>query len=170
MTSRASRPDAERRRAAFVEAFGEELTRSGMNRMAARAFAAIAASDGGQRTAADLSEELRASPAAISGAVRYLEQVDMIRRSRPLGSRRDVFSLTDDVWYEALTHRGSVVERWRDMSPSERDAWRRLVHYLANTPPMPQGVDPLPPFLRLDPNLATPASSGNVPLATNSLP
>jgi DNA-binding transcriptional regulator GbsR (MarR family) len=115
MTSRASRPDAERRRTAFVEAFGEELTRSGMNRMAARAFAAIAASDGGQRTAADLSEELRASPAAISGAVRYLEQVDMIRRSRPLGSRRDVFSLTDDVWYEALTHRGSVVERWRDM-------------------------------------------------------
>lgn len=83
--------------------------------MAARAFAAIAASDEGQRTAAELSEELRASPAAVSGAVRYLEQVDLIRRSRPLGSRRDIFALTDDVWYEAVTHRGSVIERWRDM-------------------------------------------------------
>lgn len=107
-------PDASVR-VAFVEEFGEELTRSGMNRMAARTFAAIASSDEGALTAAELRETLQASPAAISGAVRYLEQVDMIRRSRPLGSRRDIYSLTDDVWYEALTQRGTVVDRWRDV-------------------------------------------------------
>ncbi|AKU14939.1 GbsR/MarR family transcriptional regulator [Luteipulveratus mongoliensis] len=102
-------------RAHFVEAFGDELIRGGLNRMPARVFASIAASDEGRRTAAELGEELQASAAAISGAVRYLEQVDMVRRSRPPGSRRDVFALTNDMWYEALTHRGSVIERWRDI-------------------------------------------------------
>jgi hypothetical protein len=58
------------------------------------------------------------------------------------------------------------VERWREMSPSERDAWQRLVRYLAQAPPMPQGLDPLPPALRLDPNLAAPATPDES-LATN---
>ncbi|MBI3851952.1 MAG: DUF3106 domain-containing protein [Verrucomicrobia bacterium] len=60
-------------------------------------------------------------------------------------------------------------ERWREMSPGERDAWKRLVHYLADTPPMPQGLDPLPPGLRLDPHLAAPGVPDSVPLATNSV-
>jgi hypothetical protein len=60
-------------------------------------------------------------------------------------------------------------ERWGKMSPGERDAWQRLVRYLAQMPPMPPGVDPLPPSLRLDPNLAAPASPDSVPLATNKV-
>lgn len=111
--ARRSSTDASRRR--VLEHLAEEFTRSGMNRMAARVFSAIVVTDEGELTAAELAELLHASPAAISGAVRYLEQVEMIRRTRPLGSRRDIFSLTDDIWYEALIHRGSVIERWRDI-------------------------------------------------------
>ncbi|KNX38810.1 GbsR/MarR family transcriptional regulator [Luteipulveratus halotolerans] len=106
-------PDADRAR--FVDDLGEELSRSGMPRMPARVFAALSADDEGQMTAAELADALQSSAGAISGAVRYLEQVDMVRRSRPAGSRRDVYALSNDMWYEALVHRGSVVERWRDV-------------------------------------------------------
>ncbi|HET8600657.1 MAG TPA: MarR family transcriptional regulator, partial [Segeticoccus sp.] len=100
-------------RADFVERMADELTRAGMQRMASRVMAAVMSSDSGQMTAAELGELLRASPAAISGAVRYLEQVDMVRRSREPGSRRDHFTMTSDVWYEALAHKDGVLETWR---------------------------------------------------------
>ena len=100
-------------RAAFVERMADELTRAGVQRMASRVFAAVVSSDEGRMTAAELSSMLQASPAAISGAVRYLEQVDMIRRSRDPGSRRDHFALADDVWYEALAQRNAVLEAWQ---------------------------------------------------------
>lgn len=93
----------------------EEFARGGMNRMAGRVFATLVVSDDASATAAELAETLSASPAAISGAVRYLEQIDLIARSRPLGSRRDVFSLTSDVWYESLVHRGSIIDRWQEL-------------------------------------------------------
>ncbi|WP_265445515.1 GbsR/MarR family transcriptional regulator [Flexivirga meconopsidis] len=116
MTPRSRRspaPAAARR--AFVETLGDELTRAGMNRMAARVFAALVSTDEGRLTAADLQESLHASAGAISGAVRYLEQVHMVERSRPLGSRRDEFSVADDIWYEGLLHRGSVIDRWHEV-------------------------------------------------------
>ena len=62
------------------------------------------------------------------------------------------------------------VERWREMSPGERDAWQRLVHYLANTPPMPQGLDQLPEAFRLDPRFNAPAKPHSPSLATNAPP
>lgn len=59
------------------------------------------------------------------------------------------------------------VERWREMSPSERDAWQRLVRYLEQTPPIPLGMDPLPPHMRINPNYRAPAGTAGIPLATN---
>ncbi len=96
----------------FVEMMGNDLVKAGMQRMAARVFAAVLSSEGAKMTAGDLSELLRASPAAISGAVRYLEQVDMITRYREPGSRRDVFALEDDVWYEAFAHKDEIMSQW----------------------------------------------------------
>ena len=46
-----------------------------MQRMPARVFAALLASDDGALTSAELGEQLQVSPAAVSGAVRYLAQV-----------------------------------------------------------------------------------------------
>jgi hypothetical protein len=85
----------------FVEQFAASLTRAGMPRMPARVFAALLVSDSGRLTAAELAEQLRVSPAAISGAVRYLAQVNYLRREREPKARSDVIVLYENAWYEA---------------------------------------------------------------------
>ncbi|MDQ2721951.1 MAG: MarR family transcriptional regulator [Actinomycetota bacterium] len=96
-----------------IERMAGVMVASGMQRMAARTFAAVLCSEEGSLTAAEIAQLLQASPAAVSGSVRYLEQVEMIRRSRRPGSRRDVFLLGDDVWYEAFAHRDGVLRAWQ---------------------------------------------------------
>ncbi|MFJ8645531.1 GbsR/MarR family transcriptional regulator [Streptomyces sp. NPDC093546] len=96
----------------FVERFAAELTEAGMQRMASRVFAALLASESGALTSAELSERLRISPAAVSGAVRYLNQVGMVGREREPGSRRDRYVLHNELWYETFTRRDQVLSRW----------------------------------------------------------
>jgi predicted transcriptional regulator len=98
--------------ARFVETFASAFVDAGVPRMPSRVFAAILASDAGRLTAAELSEQLQASPAAISGAVRYLAQVDLIVRSREPGTRRDVYAVRDDAWYEAIVRRERLLDIW----------------------------------------------------------
>lgn len=97
----------------FVERFASALTDAGFPRMSARVFAALHGTDTGRLTAAELAERLRVSPAAVSGAVRFLLQFNMIRREREPGSRRDVFIVEDDSWYEASLNRDEVITRWQ---------------------------------------------------------
>ncbi|WP_256105987.1 GbsR/MarR family transcriptional regulator [Streptomyces sp. ODS05-4] len=96
----------------FTERFAAELAEAGMQRMAARVFAALLASDDASMTSAELAERLRVSPAAISGAVRYLGQVSMVSRERDPGSRRDRYRLHNELWYETFTRRDQVLVRW----------------------------------------------------------
>jgi DNA-binding transcriptional regulator GbsR (MarR family) len=103
--------DAVRR---FIERFALLLTEAGMARMPARAFACLLAEDSGQRTAAELAERLEVSPAAISGAVRYLTQVGMVVREREPGARRDHYRLHHDVWTEMYIERAGALRRWED--------------------------------------------------------
>ncbi|MET8116739.1 GbsR/MarR family transcriptional regulator [Streptomyces prasinus] len=63
---------------------------------------------------ADLGEALRISPAAVSGAVRYLDQQHLVSREREPGSRRERYRVHGDQWYEALTSREAVIRRWQD--------------------------------------------------------
>ncbi|MFJ4687159.1 GbsR/MarR family transcriptional regulator [Streptomyces sp. NPDC088789] len=97
----------------FVEAFAAQLVEAGMQRMPARVFAALLASDAGAMTSAELGEQLQVSPAAVSGAVRYLAQVHMVGREREPGSRRERYRVHSDQWYEALTSRDAILSRWR---------------------------------------------------------
>jgi predicted transcriptional regulator len=97
----------------FVERFASVREESGMPRMPSRVFAALLATDSGHATAAELSDALRVSPAAVSGAVRYLIQTSLISREREPGSRRDVYRLHDDEWYEAIYRREAVLARWQ---------------------------------------------------------
>ncbi|MCM2391275.1 GbsR/MarR family transcriptional regulator [Streptomyces albipurpureus] len=99
---------------AFVERFAAQLTEAGMVRMPARVFAAILSCDSGAMSAAELSEQLKISPAAVSGAVRYLSQVTMISREREPGSRRDRYRVHSDQWYEALGNRDQIVKSWEE--------------------------------------------------------
>ncbi|WP_405491341.1 GbsR/MarR family transcriptional regulator [Streptomyces sp. NBC_00096] len=96
----------------FVERFAAQLTEAGMQRMAARVFAQLLASDGGAMTSAELAEALQISPAAVSGAVSYLAQVNMVSREREPGSRRDRYVLHNELWYETFTRRDQILTLW----------------------------------------------------------
>ena len=73
----------------------------------------LLASDSGRMTAAELAEALQASPAAVSGAVRYLiaDRPDRAARARP-ARRKDVYRLGEDPWYEAIYRREPLIDRW----------------------------------------------------------
>ena len=96
----------------FIERFALTLAESGMARMPARVFAAILTADDGRCTAAELASLLRVSPAAISGAVRYLTQLRLVRREREPGERRDHYRISSDTWFEAVTRREEMIVRW----------------------------------------------------------
>ncbi|MET8561647.1 MarR family transcriptional regulator [Streptomyces flaveolus] len=98
----------------FVEHFAAQLVEAGVPRMPARVFSALLASDTGSLTSAELGDRLRISPAAVSGAVRYLAQVHMLSREREPGSRRERYRVHSDQWYEALTSREAIIKRWED--------------------------------------------------------
>ncbi|MGI5349869.1 GbsR/MarR family transcriptional regulator [Streptomyces sp. CA-250714] len=104
--------DYEKRVSPFVERFAADLTEAGMQRMASRVFACLLASEDGALTSAELSERLHASPAAISGAVRYLSQVALVSRQRDPGSRRERYLLHHDVWYTTMLNRDQLLTRW----------------------------------------------------------
>ncbi|MFJ6517526.1 DNA-binding transcriptional regulator GbsR (MarR family) [Streptomyces filamentosus] len=96
----------------FVERFAAEMTEAGMQRMAARVFAALLASETASLTSAELAEQLVISPAAVSGAIRYLTQVGMVAREREPGTRRERYVLHNEIWYETFTRRDQVLTRW----------------------------------------------------------
>lgn len=98
--------------ARFVERFALLLVESGLPRMPARVFGSLLVAEDGKRTAADLAEHLSVSPAAISGAVRYLAQVGLVVRARDPGERRDHYEVTEDIWYEAYANRDKQLEQW----------------------------------------------------------
>ena len=96
----------------FVERFASVLVEAGIPRMPARVFAALLATDSGRLTAAELSEQLQASPAAVSGGVRYLIGVGMVSREGAPGSRRHHYRVPDSVWDEVITGRDRLMARW----------------------------------------------------------
>lgn len=86
----------------FVERLGSVMHAAGLPRLPSRVFAVLMADEDGTMTAAELADALAVSPAAVSGAVRYLQQVRMIRRERERGSRRDTFVVMDDAWHDMM--------------------------------------------------------------------
>jgi DNA-binding transcriptional regulator GbsR (MarR family) len=106
----------------YAEQFGNLLADTGWPRMAARVFAAILASEDGRMTAADLSDQLQASPAAVSGAVNYLLQMRLASREREPGSRRDVYVVQDDFWYQSMMRQDAQLLRWSDSLKQVLDA------------------------------------------------
>ena len=96
----------------FIERFSSVLSEAGFPRMPARVFVALLTSDSGLLTAAEIASLLRASPAAVSGGVRYLIQVGLISSERVPGSRRHRYRLPDNVWHEIMAVRDRMFSRW----------------------------------------------------------
>jgi len=97
---------------AFIERFAGVLTEAGLPRMPARIFAALMATDSSRLTAAEIASTLQVSPAAVSGGVRYLAQVDLVRRESVPGSRQHVYRMPDNVWNDVMRVRDRVMLRW----------------------------------------------------------
>jgi hypothetical protein len=95
-----------------IEHFALLLTDSGVPRMPARVFAYMLADDATRHTAPELAAGLRVSPAAVSGAVRYLQQVGFVIRGREPGARLDHYRLRDDLWYEMYITRLTALDNW----------------------------------------------------------
>lgn len=114
-------PDHEAARR-FVERFAGVLADSGIPRMPSRVFAALLATDDARMTAAELAAVLRVSPAAISGAVRYLTQVGLVERIREPGARRDHYHVYEDVWAQSIAGRDQLLARWQQVLGDGVDA------------------------------------------------
>jgi predicted transcriptional regulator len=114
--SEAADTERAQRDAGAVSRFVEDLTfvlvQMGFPRMPARVLAALITTDAGRLTAAELADELRASPAAISGAARYLTQLAVIRREGEPGSRRHFYRAPDNMWEEVTQSRDGMMSRW----------------------------------------------------------
>jgi len=80
--------------------------------MPARVFVALLATDSGGMTADELADRLEVSRGAISGAMRYLDQLGLTARRRRPGTRRQLYVLQDPTWYELVARRERVLDRW----------------------------------------------------------
>ena len=96
-----------------VDRFAQTLELSGMPRMAARVFAYVLAEDADRYTATQLAEGLQVSPAAVSGALRYLLDARLLFREREPGNRSDLYRVyDDDVWRVIVSARIPLIEHF----------------------------------------------------------
>lgn len=104
MTQDALSPEVQR----LVDAFAE----AGFPRMPAAVLVATLTSGTGRATSDELQSALAVSPAAVSGAVRYLQTVGMMRRHRiSAADRRYVYELPEHAWYAASVNNQELYDR-----------------------------------------------------------
>jgi len=96
----------------FIERFTGHLAQAGFPRTPARIFVALLTSDSSKLTAAELADLLQASPASVSGGVRYLIQVGLIVAEGEPGSRRQHYRMSVDVWQDIVRLRDRQFTRW----------------------------------------------------------
>jgi predicted transcriptional regulator len=101
--------------AGYVERFASVLIAAGIPAMAARVLAALHVTDSGRLSAAELGQMLQISPAAVSGAVRYLMGIGLVHKERVPGSRRDYYRMPPNVWEEVVRIQSQVLVRWSKM-------------------------------------------------------
>jgi predicted transcriptional regulator len=103
----------------FVERAASELTAQGFPRMPASVIMALMASEEGKMTAAELADRLGVSAGAISGAIRYLSTIGMVRSSIVPGTRRHLYALPERAWYSASLSRPGLYAHIAAMLRSE---------------------------------------------------
>jgi DNA-binding transcriptional regulator GbsR (MarR family) len=94
----------------FIERLSLLLVDMGLPPMPARVWATCMSADEDALTPGDLAQRLGVSPAAISGAVRYLLQVGLLERVPIPGSRRQHYRVPTGLWYEAFMHREQALK------------------------------------------------------------
>ena len=117
-----------------VEQLGAALAEAGMPSLPSRIFAALLIDDDGRMTSAELSELLGVSAASVSGGVKYLAHLQMLRREREAGSRREVYVVDEDAWHGLMMRRDHLyapilraLQGAIDDAGSDAPAYRRLM-------------------------------------------
>lgn len=99
----------------FVEHLAMTLSDLGFPRMPARVLGVLTVADEPALTAGQIGQRLGVSPAAVSGAVRYLVQVGMAVREPKAGSRSDLYRLPPQAWYLASAVKGGIYKLVADI-------------------------------------------------------
>jgi DNA-binding transcriptional regulator GbsR (MarR family) len=108
-------------RSAFIEGFALKLNESGMQRMAARVFAALLSAPGGGLTAREIAETLDVSAGAVSGATSYLTRTGLVERTRAPRERVDRYDVKGTTWAEHMateTELFHTLSSWLDKGAS----------------------------------------------------
>ena len=85
----------------FAERMAALFTVAGFPRMSSRVLMTLMLSPDAALTADQLKERLGISSAAVSGAIKYLERLGMVRRRAHRGSRKELYELPEPAWYTA---------------------------------------------------------------------
>lgn len=96
----------------YIERFSAVLVTAGFPPMPARVFAALVVTDSGRLTAAELTALLQISPAAVSGAVRYLAGLGLLLKERVPGSRREHYRMPTDIWHRVMQQQTQALRQW----------------------------------------------------------
>jgi predicted transcriptional regulator len=123
---------------AFIDRFTAVMVAAGIPAMPARVLAALHVADSGRLSSAELAGQLQISPAAVSGAVRYLTGLGLVHKERVPGSRRDYYRMPPDVWHEVMRLQIQVLARWTslltvgaDVVGADTPAGARMADYAA---------------------------------------
>jgi DNA-binding transcriptional regulator GbsR (MarR family) len=106
----------------IVEELAMAFADWGFPRMPARVLVYAMSSDADGLTAADLAGALDVSPAAISGALKYLLHIGLLAKKPVPGSRRDVYVVPNDLWYEGSVLKSGFFDRVIELSRAGADA------------------------------------------------
>jgi DNA-binding transcriptional regulator GbsR (MarR family) len=99
---------------AFIDRLTDTMIANGVPRMAARVLARLYTTDERSLTAAQLVQQLQVSPASISKAIGYLEELEMVERGREPQSRREHYVIAEDVWMRAWITSARANASWAE--------------------------------------------------------
>lgn len=119
MTTAADRPAGDRGPDEDTRHYADRLAAlldaGGVPRMPSRALMALLTSPAGELTADQIGEILEVSPAAVSGAIRYLQSMGLVRVGSLPGTRRRLYRLAPH-WYTATLTRMSLYRELSELS------------------------------------------------------
>ncbi|MEV5965221.1 helix-turn-helix domain-containing protein [Kribbella sp. NPDC051952] len=105
----------------YVERFATMMVEGGLPRMASRVLALLYTTDARSLTAAELVSELRVSPASVSKAIGYLEQVGMVHREPDPRRRLQHYVIADEVWLKAWEVSSRTNFNWAETAAEGAD-------------------------------------------------
>lgn len=99
----------------YIERLAILFADAGLARMAGRILGWLLICDPPGQTAEAIERAIGASKGAVSMNLRVLLTAQLVERSRPPGSRRDVYRLKDGAWSDAVFDRMGQIRVFRDV-------------------------------------------------------